>query len=202
MTILAAEEGASLSSGSLRLYALPYGCVDLYNYDPLNRRCAVGIMVTTEHRRRGHALAMLQALEELAATNYRLHTLYADIAATNTASIALFRKAGYEECGRFKDWLAISLRPSATSPRLEEDQRKPATRASLGSPQSNAPTEEPDSPCASHFQAPLTEESDSPCAPPFQAPSTEKPDFPCTPPFQGGGPITFIDNIRMQKILP
>lgn len=118
---LVAEQGASLSSGSLRLYASPtppsdlrpptsdlivVGCIDLYNYDPLNRRCAVGIMVATEHRRQGHALAMLQAL----ADQYRsmLHTLYADIAVTNTASIALFRKAGYTQCGHFKEWLLVN----------------------------------------------------------------------------------------------
>ena len=100
---LVAEEGASLSSGSLRLYALPYGCIDLYNYDPLNLRCAVGVMVATEHRRRGYALAMLHALE--AQYSGIIHCLYADIAATNTASLALFRKAGYNECGRFKEWL-------------------------------------------------------------------------------------------------
>lgn len=100
---LVAEEGASLLSGSLRLYALPYGCIDLYNYDPLNHRCAVGVMVATEHRRRGYALAMLHALE--AQYSGIIHCLYADIAATNTASLALFRKAGYTECGRFKEWL-------------------------------------------------------------------------------------------------
>ena len=130
---LMGEEGASLSSGSLRLYAIPnssllipnsaIGCVDLYNYDPLNRRCAVGIMVANEYRRQGFALAMLkalemqffnfhfsffiQALQELSTTHYQLHTLYADIAVTNTASLALFKKAGYTECGHFKDWLLV-----------------------------------------------------------------------------------------------
>ena len=96
-----------MSSGSLRLYALPYGCVDLYNYDPLNKRAAVGIMVATEYRRQGYALAMLHEVEKLSTTHYQLHTLYADIAATNTASIALFAKAGYEECGHFRDWLLV-----------------------------------------------------------------------------------------------
>ena len=119
--ILTAKEGASLSSGSLRLYGTlastpegdtsqegtpaynVVGCIDLYNYDPLNKRCAVGIMVASEYRRQGYALAMLRILE----TQYTasLHTLYADIAAFNTASIALFAKAGYTECGRFKEWL-------------------------------------------------------------------------------------------------
>ena len=102
---LVAEEGASLSSGSLRLYALPYGCVDLYNYDPVNRRAAVGIMVASEYRRQGYALAMLHELSHLSPRTFHLHCLYADIAATNTASLALFAKAGYTQCGHFKEWL-------------------------------------------------------------------------------------------------
>ena len=102
----------------MKLYALPYGCIDLYNYDPLNRRAAVGIMVATEYRRQGLALAMLKALEKLATSNYQIHTLFADIAAPNTASIALFQKAGYEECGHFKEWLLNTqpLSHSATQP--------------------------------------------------------------------------------------
>ena len=43
----------------------------------------------------------------LAAANWQLHTLYADIATTNTASVSLFGKAGYKECGRFKEWLVV-----------------------------------------------------------------------------------------------
>lgn len=100
----------------------PIGCVELYNYDPLNRRAAVGIMVSKQYRRQGYALAMLNALVQqvagskeqgaatayqLPATGYQLHTLYADIAATNTASVALFQKAGYEQCGLFHDWLLV-----------------------------------------------------------------------------------------------
>ena len=96
---------ASLSSGSLRLFALPYGCIDIYDYDPINHRAAVGIMVANEYRRQGYALAMLRELQQLAANNYHLHTLYADIASINTASIVLFRKAGYTQCGHFKEWL-------------------------------------------------------------------------------------------------
>ena len=122
---LAAEEDETLSSGSLRLYAIPtasdnsslithlsslppVGAIDLYNYDPVNHRAAVGIMVATEYRRQGYALAMLKALENLYAEPLHetaLHMLYADIAATNTASLALFAKAGYTQCGHFKEWL-------------------------------------------------------------------------------------------------
>ena len=105
---LSAEEGKSLSSGSLRLYALPYGCVDLYNYDPLNKRAAVGIMVSKDYRRQGYALAMLHSLQQLATDNWHLHSLYADIAESNAASIALFAKAGYRQCGLFHEWLNVN----------------------------------------------------------------------------------------------
>lgn len=120
--LLAAEEGTTLSSGNIRLYGqlLPspfgegpgvrlVGCLDLYNYDPLNHRVAVGIMVAKEYRRQGYALAMLDALERspFIVQHSSLHSLYADIAATNTVSLALFRKAGYEECGHFRDWLYV-----------------------------------------------------------------------------------------------
>ena len=209
---LVAEEGASLSSGSLRLYYLlpspfgegsgvrPVGCIDLYAYDPLNRRCAVGIMVANEYRRQGYALAMLHALETLysptqplsnSATQQPthsatqppshsspLHTLYADIATTNTASLALFAKAGYTECGHFRDWLAIPLRPSATSPKLGEE-----------------PKNVPD---------PQKENNLTP--PPFQGKAPEGITSLNSPPFQGGAPegeggVRYIDTIRMQKIL-
>lgn len=103
--VLAAEQGTSLSSGSLRLYALPYGCVDLYNYDPINRRAAVGIMVASEHRGRGYALAMLRSLEEMYKNS--LHQLYADIITSNIVSLHLFQKAGYTECGRFREWVMV-----------------------------------------------------------------------------------------------
>ena len=123
---LLAEEGESLASGELRLYAMAagcgtsatpavggadedspvaVGCVDLYAYDPVNRRCAVGIAVANAFRRQGYALAMLRQLE-LTAALLGLHQLYADIAATNHASLALFDKAGYTRCGHFRQWVA------------------------------------------------------------------------------------------------
>lgn len=105
MIQLVAEEGAVLGSGGLRLYAVPYGCVDLYAYDPLNRRAAVGVVVATGYRRQGYGLAMLEALRGMASETFYLHQIYADIAADNGASEALFRKAGYTECGRFREWV-------------------------------------------------------------------------------------------------
>ncbi len=108
---LKALEGDSLSSGGLRLYAFAdgdtaAGCVELYNYDPVNRRAAVGIVVAESLRRRGNGLAMLAALADFCTTNTSLHQLYADVAATNRASLGLFDKAGYTRCGTFGQWVA------------------------------------------------------------------------------------------------
>lgn len=64
-------------------------------------------MVSKEYRRQGYALAMLNELSHLSPFTFHIHCLYADIAASNSASLALFRKAGYMECGHFKEWLLV-----------------------------------------------------------------------------------------------
>lgn len=108
---LKAIEGSSLSSGELKLYAFgttdsPIGCIELFNYDPVNRRAAVGIVVSNEQRHRGNGQAMLAALTDFCRANTSLHQLYADIAAPNAPSIRIFQKAGYQHCATFRDWVA------------------------------------------------------------------------------------------------
>lgn len=106
---LKALPNTALSSGQLKLYAFDgddaVGCVELYNYDPVNLRAAVGIVVSTEQRHRGHASAMLAELTQFCRENTPLHQLYADIAAPNAISIRLFEHAGYTLCGTFTDWV-------------------------------------------------------------------------------------------------
>lgn len=106
---LKALSNATLSSGQLKLYAFEgddaVGCVELYNYDPVNLRAAVGIVVSTSLRRRGYASAMLAELAQFCQQNTPLHQLYADIAAPNVPSIHLFERAGYTLCGTFTDWV-------------------------------------------------------------------------------------------------
>lgn len=107
---LKALPGTSLSSGQLKLYAFtsqeePVGCVELYDYDPVNRRAAVGIVVSNEYRHRGYGQAMLVALTQFCKANSSLHQVYADIAAVNETSIHIFQKAGYSCCATMHDWV-------------------------------------------------------------------------------------------------
>ena len=81
------------------------GAVDLFDFDPQNRRAGVGIMITKPYRRQGLAADALQAVERYAREVLQLHQLWCSTTADNEASIALFRKAGYEECGRRREWL-------------------------------------------------------------------------------------------------
>ena len=108
--ILKALKGNTLSSGELKLYGVaedeqPIGCIELYNYDPINRRAAVGIVVSNEHRHKGYGLAMVNALTLFCQGNTSLHQLYADIAATNHPSLIIFQRAGYQHCATLRDWV-------------------------------------------------------------------------------------------------
>lgn len=112
---LKALPSASLSSGEIKLYAypddlpdIPVGCVELYNYDPVNRRAAVGLVVSNEYRRQGYGTAMIQTLTQFCLQNTSLHQVYADIAATNTPSINIFQRAGYQHCATLRDWVVRS----------------------------------------------------------------------------------------------
>ena len=112
---LKALPNTSLSSGELTLYAYPddrpntpVGCVELYNYDPVNRRAAVGLVVSNEYRRQGYGTIMIQALSKFCIENTSLHQVYADIAATNTPSINIFQRAGYQHCATLRDWVVRS----------------------------------------------------------------------------------------------
>lgn len=81
------------------------GAVDLFEFDPQNLRAGVGIIVAPPYRRRGLAADALRTLERYAVEVLRLHQLWCSVGADNEASLALFAKAGYSECGRRREWI-------------------------------------------------------------------------------------------------
>ena len=84
------------------------GAVDIFEFDPQNLRAGVGIIVAPPYRKQGFALDALQTLERYVRDVLRMHQLWCSVGADNEASLALFRKAGYTECGRRKEWLLTS----------------------------------------------------------------------------------------------
>lgn len=81
------------------------GAVDMFEFDPQNLRAGVGIIVAPPYRKQGFALDALQTLERYVRDVLRMHQLWCSVGADNEASLALFKKAGYAECGRRKEWI-------------------------------------------------------------------------------------------------
>lgn len=81
------------------------GTIDLYDIDAHNRRAGIGILIDDDYRRRGFAKQALELMSNYAFDFLYLHQIYAYIAQSNTNSISLFQKAGYQSVGILKDWL-------------------------------------------------------------------------------------------------
>ncbi|MBQ3212774.1 MAG: GNAT family N-acetyltransferase [Alistipes sp.] len=88
--------------------SITVGAVDMFEFDPQNLRAGVGIIIAPPYRKQGFALDALQSLERYVRDVLRMHQLWCSVGADNKASLALFQKAGYTECGRRKEWLLTS----------------------------------------------------------------------------------------------
>ena len=83
----------------------PVGTIDLYDFDPHNRRAAVGIIVDKNYQRKGFAAEALSLLCEYAFSFLNLHQLYAYIPTKNEPSKRLFEGCGFENKGLLSDWV-------------------------------------------------------------------------------------------------
>ena len=84
----------------------PVGVIDLYDFDPVNARAGVGILIyEVDDRGRGYAAEALQALSRYAFKILGLNQIYANIGASNGASRRLFERCGFRECGLKQRWL-------------------------------------------------------------------------------------------------
>lgn len=81
------------------------GAVDLFDFEPKHLRAGVGISVLDAHRQKHYASDAIKLLKEYAQNYLNLHQLFATVPADNEPSLQLFRKSGFAECGRKKDWL-------------------------------------------------------------------------------------------------
>jgi len=81
------------------------GTIDLFDYEPINRRAGVGILILNEFRNKGYAFECLKIIEIYTKKILNLHQLYCNISENNLISIKLFEKAGFISTGRKKDWL-------------------------------------------------------------------------------------------------
>lgn len=81
------------------------GLVDLFEFEPVDLRAGIGILIHgAGDRGRGFASDALDVLCRYARQVLGLHQLWCSVAPDNAASLALFRRAGFVECGRKREW--------------------------------------------------------------------------------------------------
>lgn len=83
---------------------VPVGMIDLFDYDPVNRRAGVGIVISEESRNKGFASDALSLLLEYAKDVLKLKQVYCSMHDSNLSSIKLFESLQFVKIGERKDW--------------------------------------------------------------------------------------------------
>ncbi|MFW5706419.1 MAG: GNAT family N-acetyltransferase [Bacteroidota bacterium] len=83
------------------------GCIDMFEFDPKNRRAGIGILIAREFRKKGFASESLDIIINYAKNVLALHQLFCNISHDNKKSLELFKKKGFREAGQKKQWLLV-----------------------------------------------------------------------------------------------
>lgn len=80
------------------------GCIDLFDFDALNRKAAIGMYVCPQVRGKGVGKQALVLLEDYAFDFLNLRLLYAIIATSNEPCSSLYKQAGYQPSSPLPAW--------------------------------------------------------------------------------------------------
>ena len=83
----------------------PIGMVDLYDFDPINLRAGIGILLDCAYRQHGFGTQALQLVKDYASRILFLKQLHACVPLPNTPSFRLLQKCGFEPVGHLKAWI-------------------------------------------------------------------------------------------------
>jgi diamine N-acetyltransferase len=81
------------------------GTLDLFDFDPINSRASVGILIDKEFQGQGYGKMALNLVEDYCKKHISLNQLVATVSVDNERSLALFRSLEYSEVGVMKWWL-------------------------------------------------------------------------------------------------
>ena len=81
------------------------GCIDIYDYDPVNSRVGIGILIQKKYRKQGYALSALKKIINYCFNILILKQLYILTSIDNIDSINLFETLGFKKCGHRKEWI-------------------------------------------------------------------------------------------------
>ncbi len=81
------------------------GTIDLYDFDPVNNRAWVGILIDASKYHQGYATRALAIVDRYAKERIGIHQLLAVVPENNEWSLRLFAKCGYVRTADLVDWL-------------------------------------------------------------------------------------------------
>lgn len=80
------------------------GCIDLFDFDPRNRKAAMGLYIAPEYRGQGLGREAIEALEQYAFTHLALRQIYAIISVNNQPCSHLYESMGYIPTAHLRAW--------------------------------------------------------------------------------------------------
>jgi len=82
------------------------GQISLHDIDHLNRHAFFGIMIgEEEHRNKGYGTEAIRLLLDYGFNTLNLHNIMLSVNADNHAGIACYKKLGFKESGRWREWV-------------------------------------------------------------------------------------------------
>jgi len=84
------------------------GTIDLFDFDPLNLRVGVGVLIFEEYRKKGYAFESIELVKAYCYNTLLMNQLYCNISSENLESITLFEKCGFVKIGIKKQWNQVA----------------------------------------------------------------------------------------------
>lgn len=87
----------------------PIGTIDLFEFDPMHFRVGVGVLIFESFRKKGYAFEAVELVKEYTKNTLLMHQVYCNIGSSNSESIFLFEKCGFQKIGLKKQWNRTSV---------------------------------------------------------------------------------------------
>ncbi|MDO4511935.1 MAG: GNAT family N-acetyltransferase [Bacteroidales bacterium] len=81
------------------------GTVDFLNFNPIHNRAELGVYISPAFQGQGLAGETMKVVNRYAAEGLGLRQIYVYVPEDNAASIAMIRRAGFEEVGILQAWI-------------------------------------------------------------------------------------------------
>lgn len=82
------------------------GLIDLYDFDPINKRVGLGIVIHSDQdKRKGFGKEAIQLMSNYVFNTLQLHQIYVGITEENQASLHLFKSLNFMHTGTKTDWI-------------------------------------------------------------------------------------------------